>query len=461
MILKGTGSNPRRHATEPGLHVALILGIILVMGVIPTGGLEASAGATAGSPLFPLIMEPEAMNIQRSAMEQWLLELGFVYDETLGRVRNPFDFPRGEADPALKECFVALGGENDHSNRRLIVGPAGSGKTAQLLMLAQQGTTHLQYQSVVVFAAVWNDIIDTSISSPGKTFSIVLDVDDSEHAESSVIEQLLDQIYTLYVLPQKVNIYIALPEKFLEIAEPYKPWKLQWKIMQLEALIESRVKWATNGEFLKLAQFCDADVVKPDNTLASLAQTPRRLFELGRYLFHVHTRTISPFNKTLLQASEWETLNAYAQFRSERKPPSTPVSSPHVASSIRIIGNGNVIGNQNAVDVYTPDNITAETSISPETRSQELLQSLPLTTSSDREEHGLKRLATLLKHLDDSEYEQLLIFEYPFIYDKISRDMRGDEKRMLLLDYCHRNPEKTQEIIATVGNYIQKINAGS
>jgi len=385
------------------------------MGVIPTGGLEASAGATAGSPLFSLIMEPEAMDTQRSAMEQWLQELGFVYDDTLGRVRNPFDFPRGEADPALKECFVALGGESDHSNRRLIVGPAGSGKTAQLLMLAQ-GTTHLQYQSAVVFAAVWKDIIDTSISSSGKTFSIVLDVDDSEHAESSVIEQLLDQIYTLYVLPQNVNIYIALPGEFLEMAEPYKPWKLQWKITQLEALIELRVKWATNGKSSELAQFCDTNVVKPDNTLASLAQTPRRLFELGRYLFHVHTRTISPFNKTLLQASEWETLNAYAQFRSERKPPSTPVSSPPVASSV-----------------------------------PGCPQSPPPATS-----HELKILDTLLKRLDDSEYERLLMFEYPSIYDKTSRGMRHDEKVNLLLDYCHRNPEKTQEIIATVNEYIEK-----
>lgn len=416
MILKGTGSNPRGHATEPGLHVALILGIIFVLGVIPTGGLEASAGATAGSPLFSLIMEPEAMDTQRSAMEQWLLELGFVYDETLGRVRNPFDFPRGETDPALKECFVALGGESDHSNRRLIVGPAGSGKTAQLIMLAQ-GTTHLQYQSAVVLTAVWNDTIDTSISSPDKTFSIVLDVDDSEHAESSVIEQLLDQIYTLYVLPEKVNIYVALPGEFLEIAEPYKPWKLQWKITQLEALIELRVKWATNGKFSKLAQFCDADVVKPDNTLASLAQTPRRLFELGRYLFHVHTRTISPLNKTnktLLQASEWEALNAYAQFRSERKPPSTPVSSPPVAPSVT-----------------------------------ECPQSLPLATSE------LESLNTLLKQLDDSEYEQLLMFKYPSIHDKISRGMRHDEKINLLLAYCTRNPEKTREAITHVEDYIK------
>ncbi|HOV47085.1 MAG TPA: hypothetical protein PLM06_00425 [Anaerolineae bacterium] len=450
MILKGTGSNPRGRATEPGLHVALILGIIFVMGVIPTGGLEASAGATAGLPLFPLITEPEAMDTQRSAMEQWLLELGFVYDKTVGRVRNPFDFPRGEADPALKECFVALGGESDYSNRRLIVGPAGSGKTAQLIMLAQ-GTTHLQYQSAVVFAAVWNDIIDTSISSPGKTFSIVLDVDDSEHAESSVIEQLLDQIYTLYVLPQNVNIYIALPGEFLEIAEPYKPWKLQWEITRLEKLIKSRVKWATKGKSSELAQFCDTNVVKPDNTLASLAQTPRRLFELGRYLFHVHTRTISPFNKTLLQASEWETLNAYAQFRSERKPPSTSVSSPPVAHSIHIFGNGNVVGSQNAVDVNTLGNIAAEASILPETSSREWLQSPPPATS-----HELKILDTLLKRLDDSEYERLLMFEYPSIYDQISRGMRHDEKVNLLLDYCHRNPEKTQEIIATVNEYIEK-----
>jgi len=420
------------------------------MGVIPTGGLEASAGATAGSPLFSLIMEPEAMDTQQSAMEQWLRELGFAYDETLGRVRNPFDFPRGEADPALEECFVALGGESDHSNRRLIVGPAGSGKTAQLIMMAQ-GTTHLQYQSAVVFAAVWKDIIDTSISSSGKTFSIVLDVDDSEHAESSVIEQLLDQIYTLYVLPQNVNIYIALPGEFLEIAEPYKPWKLQWEITQLEELIESRVKWATNGKSSELAQFCDTNIVKPDNTLASLAQTPRRLFELGRYLFHVHTRTISPFNKTLLQASEWETLNAYARFRSERKPPSTPVSSPPVAHSIHIFGNGNVVGSQNAVDVNTLGNIAAETSILPETSRREWLQSPSPATS-----HELKILDTLLKRLDDSEYERLLMFEYPSIYDKISSGMHHDEKVNLLLDYCHRNPEKTQEIIATVNEHIEK-----
>ncbi len=160
MISRGTGSNPRGRATERGLHVALILGIIFVMGVIPTGGLEASAGATAGSPLFSLIMEPEAMDTQRSAMEQWLQELGFVYDDTLGRVRNPFDFPRGEADPALKECFVALGGESDHSNRRLIVGPAGSGKTAQLIMLAQdvKPNTLTFYQSAVTLHAIVDDI---------------------------------------------------------------------------------------------------------------------------------------------------------------------------------------------------------------------------------------------------------------------------------------------------------------
>jgi len=38
--------------------------------------------------------------------------------------------------------------------------------------------------------------------------------------------------------------------------------------------------------------------------------------------------------------------------------------------------------------------------------------------------------------------------------------MRHDEKVNLLLDYCYRNPEKTQEIVSAINDYIKKINAG-
>ncbi len=413
MISRGTGSNPRGRATERGLHVALILGIIFVMGVIPTGGLEASAGATAGSPLFSLIMEPEAMDTQRSAMEQWLLELGFFYDKTLGRVRNPFDFPRGEADPALKECFVALGGESDYSNRRLIVGPAGSGKTAQLIMMAQ-GRTHLQYQSAVVFMTMLDDIIAITTNKPNEAFTITLDIEDNDTADPLLIAQLLDKIHTLQLPQQSPHICIALPEKFLPLAKPYQPWIIQWDSQLLANFLKARLLWASNGTHNDLARICAENVKEPHEKLSAQARTPRHLFELGQYLFHAHPITALPKSGIRLQENDWNLLLAYTQFKQPKRS-EQPVLSREVESTAS--------------------------------------QSLPRTQQ-------LEELYELLRKLDDTQLETFLLIHCPVVYDKKARGMRRDEKINLLLEHCHYNPEVTQEIIAIVKYYIKKINTG-
>jgi len=408
MISRGTGSNPRGRATEPGLHVALILGIIFVMGVIPTGGLEASAGATAGSPLFSLIMEPEAMDTQRSAMEQWLLELGFVYDKTLGRVRNPFDFPRGEADPALGECFVALGGESDHSNRRLIVGLAGSGKTAQLIMLAQ-GTTHLQYQSAVVFMTMLDDIIAITTNKQNTTFTITLDIEDDDTADPLLIAQLLDKIHTLQLPQQSPHICIALPEKFLPLAKPYQPWIIQWDSQLLANFLKARLLWASDGTHNDLARICAENVKEPHEKLSAQAQTPRHLFELGQYLFHAHLITALPESEIRLQENDWELLIAYVKPKHQITSTTFQKSHESVVASVL------------------------------------------------KEKSPLEQLCELLEKLDDPQLERFLIFKYQNVYDKISRSMRHDEKINLLLDHCTRNEEEIPGAITNVGDYLRKI----
>lgn len=419
MISRGTGSNPRGRATEPGLHVALILGIIFVMGVIPTGGLEASAGATAGSPLFSLIMEPEAMDTQRSAMEQWLLDLGFVYDETLGRVRNPFDFPRGEADPALKECFVALGGESDHSNRRLIVGPAGSGKTAQLIMLTEdvKPNTLTFYQSAVTLHAIVDDIfhapaVKKSLATYGSA-NVVLDIDDDEITDPQIITLILEKTNTELQRQRGISFYIALPEKYRFVAERYDPLKICWSVQQLAQLLRQRLLWASGGKCDDLARICAENVKGPHERLAAQAQTPRHLFELGQYLFHAHLITALPESEIRLQENDWNLLLAYTQFKQpKRSEQPVPVS---------------------------------------ETRAMDPQFSMT---------QQLEELRELLRKLDDIQLETFLLNYCPVVYDEISDGMRHDKKIYLLLEYCYHNPEKTQNMIASVAKYVQEINAG-
>jgi len=318
MILKGTGSNPRGHATEPGLHIALILGIIFVMGVIPTGGLEASAGETAGSPLFSLIMEPEAMDTQRSAMEQWLLELGFVYDETVGRVRNPFDFPRGEADPALKECFVQLFPDMSRFIAPyplvVIVGDVGCGKSAWLQWLMMQPgisgvICHNPHEMPVLIEAIREEI---TVSPATSDFYFGLDIDDAwcEDSRLKALTEVLTNIAKWRDELPNIVFRVALPSKIRGLAQQYRPETLDWSADLLNELLESRLSWASEST-PDLRRFFQEDLLNVDFNaeLTSIAQTPRRMFELGQNLLNIHFASSYYTRKAILiEKKTWETI---------------------------------------------------------------------------------------------------------------------------------------------------------
>jgi|GEM_PF-1510585 len=409
MISRGTGSNPRGRATEPGLHVALILGIIFVLGVIPTGGLEASAGATAGSPLFSLIMEPEAMDTQRSAMEQWLLDLGFVYDETLGRVRNPFDFPRGEADPALKECFVQLFPDMSRFVKPyplvVIVGDVGCGKSAWLRWLMMQPDIsgvicHSPHEMRVLIEAIKGE----TITSPATgTFYFGLDIDDAwcEGSRLRALKEVLTNIAKWRNELPNIVFRVALPAKIRGLAQQYRPETLDWSAGLLNELLKLRLSWASRST-PDLRRFFQEDLSNVDFNaeLTSIAQTPRRMFELGQNLLNIHFASSYYTRKAILiEKKAWEAIQNLDKAHPFRKAadissslsPSTP-SEFHLTVRLTYNADGTRVNNRPAATFPAPP---------------EEVEKVPLLEGKEVRDYGKQLFRGLIFGEDLSRYTEL------------------------------------------------------
>jgi hypothetical protein len=290
------------------------------VGFILPGGMIVLMHLPTGSSSFALNTEPEAMETTFNAMDRWLLELGFFPDPDLGRVRNPFDFLRGEADPALQECFVKLGEPS-----WLTLGSAGSGKSAALTMRALHSSTLIRYQSVIVFDAVLEDMIALyTPRSPAATVTIGLDIDDEESIDPRSIAQVLDQVRTLQGSPQAPPIIVALPEKFLPIAKPYQPWQIQWTHENLANLLELRLRWASEGKISSLDQISEGSLTKTHTELSDLSKTPRDLFRLGQQLFRFHAANPTLAHQALLQEDDWSALLAHINAGNQQNETSVP-----------------------------------------------------------------------------------------------------------------------------------------
>lgn len=341
-LQEGYGSEGERlalvlthHKTRQDLHIASILCIILVVGFILPGGLNVPAHHLAGLPFFALITEPEAMETAFNAMDRWLLELGFFLDPDLGRVRNPFDFLRGEADPSLRECSIDL-----NRTPGLILGAAGAGKTAQLRLFVQEHVPQcpIHYQSVIALNAVLDDVwhmpkVKANLERH-QSAHIVLDVEDNDTLDSQVVALLLQRIYANRI-PHAIHFHIALPERFRSVADGYKTWAINWHPDQLAELLSLRLIWASQGRLTNLDQICDTGVTNLHATLSNLAETPRRLFELGQFLFRHHVANDPLNERLLLQESDQQALLAHVSSAPAaiRPPAVSPIEKDQPASS--------------------------------------------------------------------------------------------------------------------------------
>lgn len=404
MTLRGRGRKSVRRITGLNAYRATFLSI-MVIGLGLCSRLDIAAHESAEGRGLSRV-ELEMMRMQLSPMDAWLYELGFAYDETLGRVRNPFDFPRGEADPSLDECFVEL---DNNPNSSLMVGAAGSGKTAQLLHLAKgfKPNSILFYNSAVILHAVLDDIFHIPAVrarlAANDLVNIILDVDDAEHVDSQIIALILERVNSLDA--QGIHLCIALPERFRSVVAQYEYWEIRWSSEKLREFLRQRLLWAFNTYDIKsqqsLISICMSDVENPDQMLCSLARNPRHLLELGQYLFHAHTQTLSA-KEGRLGINDWDSLRVYAQFAQHGK---------------------------SGLQLYT----VAPTS--------------PISISPPPWGNVSKKILQLLDRLDDSEMDRFLLCYYPSIYEKIGRGIGLYEKKNRVLYYCYRNQEKIEKLM--------------
>ncbi|HXK41536.1 MAG TPA: hypothetical protein PKV82_01750 [Anaerolineae bacterium] len=241
-----------------------------------------------------------------------------------------------------------------------------------------------------------------------------MDIDDDEITDPQIITLILEKTNTELQRQRGISFYIALPEKYRFVAERYDPLKICWSAQQLAQLLSQRLLWASDGTYNDLARICAENVKEPHERLSAQAQTPRHLFELGQYLFHAHLITALPESGIRLQENDWNLLLAYAQFKQPKRS-EQPVS---------------------------------------------ISETRPMDPQFSFMTQQLEKLNELLIKLDDTQFETFLLIYCPVVYDKKSSGMRRDEKIHLLLEHCHYNPEKTQNIIASVTMYVQKTNAG-
>lgn len=63
----------------------------------------------------------------------------------------------------------------------------------------------------------------------------------------------------------------------------------------------------------------------------------------------------------------------------------------------------------------------------------------------------IRALDERLQRLDDVELERLCLLHFPSVYGKFGRGQRRDEKILILLEYCYRNPEAAVSLAALLG----------
>ena len=228
-----------------------------------------------------------------SALDDWLSALGFVYDPDLGRVRNPFAFPRAEDGPALKECFQfpvyferLL--QPVHS---IVLALPGGGRTALRLMLqaemSERGTPFSTYTSASKLYDELDRIARKSQRQQEKF--IFLDLDDlNKNVDDRVVEQLICKIFS----DDFKSFFFKgfLPVRFRAFTDTYQPLEIRWTVQDLIEIIQQRMAWASGVKKQSLAQICDPELqtLNPDQALVRMAATPRELLNLGQYLFASH-----------------------------------------------------------------------------------------------------------------------------------------------------------------------------
>ena len=228
-----------------------------------------------------------------SALDDWLSALGFVYDPDLGRVRNPFAFPRAEDGPALKECFQfpvyferLL--QPVHS---IVLALPGGGRTALRLMLQAKISEHGTPFSTYTSASKLYDELDRIArkSQQQQERFIFLDLDDlNKNVDDRVVEQLICKIFSDDF--KRFFFKVFLPVRFRPFTDTYQPLEIRWTVQDLIEIIQRRMIWASDGKKQSLAQISASElqILNPDQVLARMSATPRELLNLGQHLFAYH-----------------------------------------------------------------------------------------------------------------------------------------------------------------------------
>lgn len=307
------------------LCLAAFLGIIIVVGSSLPGSPSVDARGIAGPFLSTTTtLEIEGMDPRDAAVNEWLRKVGFVYDRDLGHVRNPFGYPRGEADPALEECFVSPEFEpspfteiEKHfgtTSCLTLVGPPGSGKSAILAMfVAAQNQTPVVYQNPYALIKVLRRVLcnlDNDVPTlSASCVNVFLDLDKTYQIPVSVMKMLFDMISDIRSRTPNMNVKIVLPHEISKVDLPgfFEYGEFTWN--NFDSLLRARFSWASGGKFEDLKELCDTRlqflVESPHEQLAQIARTPRHLFELGQELFRIHIEHSGPSPDSLLQEIEW------------------------------------------------------------------------------------------------------------------------------------------------------------
>ncbi|MBN1177750.1 MAG: CHAT domain-containing protein [Anaerolineae bacterium] len=296
------------------LRFILLLCIIVAgLGIlIPSAGCVAR-GAASQKNTSPLIdLEPMQMtgnsSKSESAFDGWLRLLRFIDDPDLGRFRNPFDFPYAENDPALEECFISAFNLQPlrTPGHSLVLGEPGSGKTALCKMLKDQLEKDKLTTVTSSLDRFTTDFESQTTAAKDHTY-ILLDVADREDIDEKTW-QVLRRVFN-NDRTGNVSAKVFLPARFRLTVKDLSPLELLpgWPPEKLEALIQSRMGWASGGTFSSLAEISDRLLQErsPDTMLATMALTPRMLLQLGQRLFDLRASRSIAESTPLLQAEDW------------------------------------------------------------------------------------------------------------------------------------------------------------
>jgi len=228
---------------------------------------------------------------RNSALDEWLSALGFVYDRGLGRVRNPFAFPRAEVDPVLQECFQppVYFEQLLQPVHSIVLALPGGGRTALRLMLQAEMSKRGMPFSTDTSASELSYKLNHNAREPQQKKFIFLDLDDlDKNEDDQVVERLIRRIFSNVF--ESFFFKVFLPVRFRAFTDTYQPLEIRWTVQDLVEIIRQRMIWAGGVKKQSLAQICapELQTLNPDQALARMAATPRELLNLGQCLFASH-----------------------------------------------------------------------------------------------------------------------------------------------------------------------------